>query len=91
MLSGVAEYLPDPTGKDEQRLPEKDFFFKVLYSLHPKQVEEWIKLASKERQTKGQNLQEQQWTLQVSQEWIDQLLLHDFESSKIQSLIKNFL
>ena len=38
----VREYLPDPHGK-EQRLPEKDFFWKVLYALNPAMVEDYIK------------------------------------------------
>jgi hypothetical protein len=55
-LPMVADYLPDPTGKDEQRLPERDFFFKVLNSLHPDYIKTIVKLASNERSTKSQNL-----------------------------------
>ena len=29
----VLEYLPSPTGK-EQRLPERDFFWTIVYSLY---------------------------------------------------------
>ena len=47
-LSGVSNYLPDPVGKEE-RLPERDFFWKIVYSLHPKFVDDLIKKAVKER------------------------------------------
>ena len=81
-LKDVADFLPDPTGKGEQRLPERDFFWKVLYSLHPVYVEDLIKRAAAERHPAAQNLQEQRWAVGVSKEWVDQLLLHDFTSSK---------
>jgi hypothetical protein len=89
-LPNVADYLPDPTGKEEMRLPERDFFYKVLYSLHPEVVDDLIKQAAKDRQNLDVNLQEQRWTLGVNKEWIDQLLLHDFQSSKC-SIILNIL
>ena len=57
-LPNVADYLPEPTGKDEMRLPERDFFYKVLYSLHPEVVDDLIKKAAKERQNLDVNLQE---------------------------------
>ena len=81
-LAHVSDYLPDPTGSDDLRLPERDFFWKVVYTLHPEKVDELIQYAAKKRQLKTENLQEQQWSMNVNQEWIDQLLLHDFASSK---------
>ena len=35
------EYLPDPHGK-EQKLPEREFFWQVMYSQFPQQVEDFI-------------------------------------------------
>ena len=81
-LQGVADYLPEPTGKDELRLPERDFFWKVVYSLHPDKVDELIRHAARQRQQKTENLQEQRWSMGINAEWVDQLLLHDFTSSK---------
>ena len=40
----MREHLPDITKED--RLPERDFFWKVFYALHPDQVEAMIKQAS---------------------------------------------
>lgn len=38
----LLEYLPDPTGKTETRLPERDFFYKVYFKLHPEWVEDLL-------------------------------------------------
>ena len=57
-LENVADYLPQPTGKDELRLPERDFFWKIVYTLHPEKVDELIRHAAKQRQQKTENLQE---------------------------------
>ena len=56
LLPNVADHLPDPTGNDEQRLPERDFFWKVLYSLHPDYVEDMVKQATQQRKSKAENL-----------------------------------
>ena len=37
----VLDYLPDPHGA-EQKLPERDFFWKVVYTLYYKETEEFI-------------------------------------------------
>ena len=57
-LPNVKDYLPEPTGKGENRLPERDFFWKVLYSLHPDWVDSLIQQASKKKKSKEENLQE---------------------------------
>ena len=38
----VLEYLPDPHGK-EQRLPEREFFWTVMWTLLPDDTAEFIK------------------------------------------------
>ena len=56
-LPGVLEYLPEPQGTEENlRLPERDFFWKVLIALHSDQVEDWIKQAKEMRKPKAVNL-----------------------------------
>ena len=69
LLANVADYLPDPTGTEENlRLPERDFFWKILSALHPDQVEDWIKEAANLRKPKSTNLQEERWQLGVTEE-----------------------
>ena len=48
-MDNVRDYLPDWDGKP----PERDFFFKVLYTLHPDKVESMIEQAGEIR-NKGQ-------------------------------------
>jgi hypothetical protein len=56
----LLDYLPELQGTDENlRFPERDFFYKVLYKLHPELVDEMIKQAADARQPTKQNLQEQ--------------------------------
>jgi hypothetical protein len=40
-LPELLNYLPDPHGK-EQRLPERDFFWSVMYTLYSDSVEQYI-------------------------------------------------
>ena len=47
-LPGIKEYLPDPWGKDN-RLPERDFFWKVMYALFPKETENFIHVVETDR------------------------------------------
>ena len=54
---GVKEHLPDWEGND--RLPERDFFWKVLYGLYPDRVENMIQQAAAHRMPKQANLQDQ--------------------------------
>ena len=54
---GLKDYLPDVQGNDK-RLPERDFFWKVLYCLYPENVDDMIKQASDHRQPQTMNLQE---------------------------------
>jgi hypothetical protein len=86
MHPDLKEYLPDPCGStDHERLPEREFFYKVFYKLHPETVESLVKQAQKERTPAAVNLQEQQWQMQVQPEWMDELLQNDFVSSKYTS------
>ena len=41
-LPGLVDYLPDPWGKDN-RLPEREFFWKVMYALYPEQTEQYVR------------------------------------------------
>ena len=82
MLPNVANYLPEPSGNGVKRLPERDFFWKVIYCLHPDFVDSKIQQAQKKKMSREENLQEQKWAVGVSKEWLDQLTLHDFTSSK---------
>jgi len=74
----VLHYLPDWDNK----FPERDFFFKVLYTLHPDKVESMIEQAGARRNTGQKNLQDRQWSLMMPPEWVNELLKHDFVSSK---------
>ena len=38
----ILQYLPDPHGK-EQRLPERQFFYAVVATLYPEQLDNLIK------------------------------------------------
>ena len=48
----MRDYLPDYDNK----LPERDFFFKVLYTLHPDKVEAMIQQAGENRNKGQKNL-----------------------------------
>ena len=82
------EYLPDPMGKNEARLPDRDFFYKVFNALKPDVVTSIIQQADESRKPKRQCLAEQQWAISVKDDWIEQLLMHDFQSSKFESRLK---
>jgi len=43
MHPDLLEYLPDPTGKKGDRFPEREFFYRVFYKLHPETVEDLVK------------------------------------------------
>ena len=54
---GIIEYLPSPSCEDEKhQYPEREFFYKVLYKLHPHTVDDLIKQAAAFRQPAAQNL-----------------------------------
>ena len=48
------DYLPTPSGK-EQKLPEREFFWMIVYSLFPDLVQQYILQVEKE-QEKNPNL-----------------------------------
>ena len=81
-LPEIAEYLPDLIGKNEKRFPDRDYFYKVFNALKPDIVDSIIQQVAQRRKTKSQLLSEQQWSLAVKDDWMEQLLLHDFQSSK---------
>jgi hypothetical protein len=60
-LPEIIDYLPDPQGKTDKRLPDRDFFYKVLYTLYPEQTEDLIGHAANQRGPKGVNFHTQQW------------------------------
>jgi len=39
MSPDVHEYMPELEGKQEDRFPERDFFYRVLNALHPELVD----------------------------------------------------
>ena len=88
----LKNYLPEVSGpKGSERYPDRDFFYKVLYALYPETVEELVKQAAAHRKPQEKNLQEEQWTLKISPEWMEQLLLHDFTSCKCLVFVSDFV
>jgi hypothetical protein len=49
-------YLPELEGKQEDRYPDRDFFYRVVNALHPEMVDNLINEAATVRMPKGQNL-----------------------------------
>ena len=50
-------YLPEPHGTNEdQRYPERDFFYRVMYALYPETVEELVKQAAAAKKPLDKNL-----------------------------------
>jgi hypothetical protein len=72
----VLEYLPTPHGK-EQKLPERDFFWTVMWTFIPNDVEAFILQVEKDRRPK-ENLQDKKWNMAVDEEYINELLKYDF-------------
>ena len=75
----MKEHLPD---YERDQLPEREFFWKILYGLYPDRVESMISEAAAHRMPKQANLQDQQWRLLLKPEIIDELLKYDYVSSK---------
>ena len=80
-VPGIKDYLPDPFGK-EQRLPERDFFWKTMYALHPDKVDNFIRDVENARKPKDKNLQEQKWAMAIKDDYMNELLKFDFTSGK---------
>ena len=53
-----------------------------MYALYPDTVEDLVRQAAKAKKPPEKALQEEQWTMAIKPEWIDQLLLHDYTSCK---------
>lgn len=71
-LKGLRDYLPDIKCSDgQQRFPEREFFYKVLYALYPETVEDLLKQAAAARKGPEKTLQEEAWTMAIKPEWID--------------------
>jgi len=82
-LPDLANYLPDPMGDKDKRLPDRHFFFQVLYYLYPEKTEDLVSKAIEQRKPQEQvKLQEAQYEIDIDDEWMDNLLRYDFESSK---------
>ena len=43
MAPDILDFMPELEGKNEDRYPERDFFYRVLNAMHPEIVEELIK------------------------------------------------
>ena len=56
MVPDILDYLPELQGKDEDRYPERDYFYRVLNALHPDLVDQLINEAAGARMPKKQNL-----------------------------------
>ena len=91
IVPDILDYMPELQGKNEDRYPERDFFYRVLNALHPEIVDSLITEAAAVRMPKSQNLQEEQWKISVSDEWMDRLLMYDYNSSKCFSNMSNLL
>ena len=76
------QYLPDLEGKEGNRFPERDFYYRALNALYPHIVDTLVDEAAAVRMPKSQNLQEAQWKVSITEEWMDRLLMYDYVSSK---------
>ena len=74
------QFLPDPHGL-ENKLPEREFFWQVMYSLMPDQVDEFIMQVERERRKKP-NLQDLKQKTDIDDEFLNELLKYDFTSTK---------
>jgi hypothetical protein len=84
-LPELHHYLPEPHGTaEDQRYPDRDFFYRVLYALYPDTVEDLVRQAAAAKKPPEKALQEEQWTMAIKPEWMDQLLLHDYTSCKFR-------
>ena len=73
----ILDYLPSlSTGKDP-KLPERDFFWTVMYTVIHDQVEQYIAHVDSERKQKP-NLQDMKMNMVVSEEYMNELLKYDF-------------
>ena len=50
-LPGLVNYLPDPWGKDK-RLPEREFFWRVMYAVYPQETDKYISDVEADRRSK---------------------------------------
>ena len=57
--------MPNPHGS-EQRLPERNFFWTVMFTLIPDDVEAFILQTEKDRRPK-ENLQDRKWNMAVDE------------------------
>ena len=65
----MLDYLPDPHGK-EQKLPEREFFWTVMWTLIPNDVEAFILQVEKDRRPK-ENLQDKKWNMAVDEDYMN--------------------
>ena len=90
-LPELKHYLPDPWGK-EKKLPEREFFWRVMYAKYPQETEQYIRDVEDSKRSKT-NLQDKQWNVNIKEEFIDELLKYDYASKKkgrgISSILMN--
>ena len=90
-LPGLVDYLPDPYGEDN-RLPEREFFWRVMYALFPGDTDKYISDVEDSKRSKT-NLQDLQFEISIKEEFIDELLKYDYHSKKrgrgISSILMN--
>ena len=72
--------MPDPYGH-EQKLPERDFFWKVVYTLYPKETEDFIARTEQERRDKELPFH-RKVNMVVDEECLNELLKYDFKSKQ---------
>ena len=76
----VLRYLPDPHGH-EQKLPEREFFWKVVQTLYPKETEMFIQRTAEERRQKDLPFNKK-INMVVDDDYLDELLKYDFTSKQ---------
>ena len=55
ILPKLESYLPSPWGKD-QRLPEREYFWRTMYALYPKETDAYIRDVEASRRKESDNL-----------------------------------
>lgn len=77
----LVDYMPD-SDEDPKSFPPRVFFFAVLSTLRPIEMEKLIQDAAASRVPRKENLQEQKWKMAATDEWMDRLLQYEFVSTK---------
>jgi hypothetical protein len=67
----LLEYLPDIGGELTPRLPERDFFYRILNAQHEATYLQLISEAAAKRAPITKNMQDEQWALAIKPEWME--------------------